>query len=164
MKSSLHWKKKTFSSTYRIYSGDRQVGQLVENSLKQSAVGELNNSKYLFKTKGVFKQETEVIDIDSKTTIGKISYNAMMNKAEIQYPNRTVHWKYDNKWQTRWSLSDTRGIQMAFRGGLSKGSIECSDEDDLLVLTGLFVTNFYWQMTIVIMVAVFLPIWATLVT
>jgi len=164
MKKTLNWKKKTFSSTYRIYSGDRQVGQLVENSLKQSAIGELNNKKYLFRTKGLMKQETEVIDIDSKSTIGKISYNTMMNKAEIQYPNRTVHWKYDNKWQTRWSLSDSGGMHMDFRGGLSKGSIECSDEDDLLVLTGLFVTNFYWQMTIVIMVAVFLPIWATLVT
>jgi len=50
---------------------------------------------------------------------------------------------------------------MKFAGGATKGTIECEEIDDLLVLTGLFVTNYYQQAMIAVIVAVFIPIWVT---
>lgn len=52
----------------------------------------------------------------------------------------------------------------SFAGGMSKGSIEADRMDDLLVLTGLFVTNYYRQMAVIILVAIFIPILASTTT
>jgi hypothetical protein len=77
---------------------------------------------------------------------------------------RTLYWKYDNRWQSKWSLFDDQGILMKFAGGSSKGTIECEEEDDLLLLTGMFVSIYYQQAMIVILVAAFIPIWLSQIT
>jgi hypothetical protein len=145
-----HWKKKFFDSTYRIYRGDREVGQLSGNTWKRSAYGEMNHKRYLFSTKKVRKPETEVIDVRSNAVIGMITYEARMTRATIHFRDRSVEWKYDNTWQTKWSQVDSNGDRMDFHGSLRKGIIECSKEDELLLLTGFFVSVYYWQMTVVV--------------
>ena len=140
MKTRLHWKRKAFSSTSEIFSGATLIGRLRENSWNQSAEGELNGENYHFKTKGVFKPVTQITQSESNTPIGKIEYNS---------------------WKTRWSLSDSAGILMKFKGNASKGNIEVEKEDDLLLLTGLFVTNYYRQMAIILLVAIMIPIFAS---
>ena len=163
MKTVLHWKKGTFSTTYQIFSGEEAIGELANYTFKQKAEGVIRNKRYLFRTKGLFKQETQIIDGESDQIIANITYNSMMSKATIQFTNRTVYWKYDSTWQTRWSLYDKLGIYMKFAGGSSRGTIEYEEEDDLLVLTGMFVSNYYQQATIAIMIAVFIPIWVSVI-
>lgn len=162
MKTILSWKRGAFSTTYQIYSGERSIGQLHNQSFKQTSQGRINKKRYAFKTKGVFKQETQILDGDSKKVLGNISYNSMMTKATIQLSDRTVFWKYDNGWQTKWRIFDDTHTLMKFAGKSTRGSIEYENADDLLVLTGLFVTNYYQQAMIAILVAVFIPIWVTL--
>ena len=163
MKTILHWKKGTFSSTCRIFSGEEPVGELMDRTFKQTSEGVIRNKPYRFKTKGVFKQETLIMDGESDRVIGNITYNSMMSKATIHLSDRTIYWKYDNGWQTRWSLFDDQGILIKFAGGNSRGSIEYEVNDDLLVLTGMFVTNYYQQAMIAIFVAIFIPIWITVI-
>ena len=163
MKPTLSWKRGTFSSTCQIFSGDEIVGELANYTFKQTAEGLMRNKRYLFRTKGLFKQETQIIDGANDQVIANITYNSMMSKATIEFKDRTVSWKYDNTWQTKWSLYDKLGIYMKFTGGHNKGSIEYEEEDDLLVLTGMFVTNYYQQAMIAIMVAVFIPIWVSVI-
>ncbi len=163
MKTVLHWKKDTFSTTYRIFSGEETIGELASYTFKQAAEGVIRNKRYLFRTKGFFKQETQIVDGENDQVIANIIYNSMMSKATIQFKDRTINWKYDNGWQTRWSLYDDKGIHMKFAGGYSRGTIECEEEDDLLALTGMFVTNYYRQAMIVIMVAVLIPIWVSVI-
>ena len=163
MNTILHWKKGTFSTTCRIFSGEENIGELANYTFKKTAEGVIRNKRYLFRTKGLFKQETQIIDGESDQVIANISYNSMMSKATIQFTDRTVYWKYDNVWQTKWSLFDNQGIYMKFAGGHSRGTIEYEEEDDLLALTGMFVTNYYQQAMIAIMVAVFIPIWVSVI-
>jgi hypothetical protein len=164
MKRTLQWKRGTFSTTYRIFSGDKLLGELTDRTFKQTAHAYIGQKKYIFRTKGLFKQETSIIDGENDQTVGKIIYGSMMTKASIELPDRTLSWKYDNRWQTRWSIFDGSGTYMNFSGRSSGGSIEIHKEDELLVLTGLFVTNYYQQAMIAIFVAVFIPIWVTLFT
>lgn len=164
MKTVLHWKKGTFSTTYRIFSGEDIIGELASYTFKQTAEGVIRNKRYLFRTKGLFKQETQIIDGENDQVIANVTYSSMMSKATIQFKDRTVNWKYDTGWQTRWSLYSDEGALMKFRsGGMNKGNIEFVEEDDLLVLTGMFVTNYYQQAMIAIMVAVFIPIWVSVI-
>ena len=161
MKTILNWKKGPFSTTYQIFSGEETFGHLKEHAFKQSADGMIRQKRYRFKTTGLFKQKTRITDGDTGLEIGTISYNSWMSKATIRFTDRTIYWKYDNGWQTKWSMFDDQGIHMKFAGGFSKGTIECEEPDDLLVLSGLFVTNYYRQIGIAVIVAVFIPIWLT---
>lgn len=161
MKTRLHWKRKAFSSTSEIFSEATLIGRLRENSWNQSAEGELNGENYHFKTKGIFKPVTQITQSESNSPIGKIEYNSWKTKASIQLSGKTIQWRYDNIWNTRWSLSDSAGILMKFKGNASKGNIAVEKEDDLLLLTGLFVTNYYRQMAIILLVAIMIPIFAS---
>ena len=69
---------------------------------------------------------------------------------------------YDNLWNTRWSIFNSEWIDIKYSGSLTSGQIDSNIDDALLLLSGLFVTNYYWQMTIVIFIAAFIPIWAAL--
>jgi len=163
MQTKLRWKKGLFSNLYSIYSNGQQIGKLKDRSFSQTANGELNGKEYTFKTKGFFKQHTDIIDNLENKVIGVITYNNWMTKATISVANKTIHWKYDNLWNTKWSIFNSEGIKIQYTGSSTSGEIDSNIDDALLFLSGLYVTNYYWQMTIVVLVAVFVPIWTTVI-
>jgi len=158
MKTNLEWRKGLLSSTYRIYDEGRQVGVLREHTFAQTANGELNGMKYTFRTKGFLNQKTDIIDDRSGETIGEIEYNTWMTKATLTFGNRIVFWKYNNMWNTKWSIYDSDNIKIDYAGSTTGGLIDSSIDDDLLLLSGLFVTNYYRQIALVIFVVIFIPI------
>ncbi len=143
MKTNYSWTKKFFSNLYNIYSNGAILGNLKDKSFSQTAQGEVNGKEYIFKTKGFLKQHTQIIDSSENRIIGEITYNSWMTKATIAINDKILNWKYDNAWNTKWSLFDTAGTLMNFSGSSSKGHINSNVEDELLILTGLFVTNYY---------------------
>jgi len=162
MKKNLKWKKQFFSNTYSIYSEGQIVGMLKDKTFSQSAIGKLNGKEYTFRTKGFFKQNTEIIDNKENKVIGTITYNNWMTKATISLIDKSINWKYDNLWNTKWSIFDNKDIEIKYAGSSTNGRIESNSDDALLLLIGLFVTNYYWQVSMAVMVAIFLPIWTTL--
>ena len=60
MKTNLRWEKEIFCSTYSIYSNNQLIGKLKDKTFSQSADGELNGKEYIFRTKGLFNQHTEI--------------------------------------------------------------------------------------------------------
>ncbi len=50
MQTYLNWKKGLFSSTYNIYSNGILLGELKDKQFSQTATGQLNGKKYIFKT------------------------------------------------------------------------------------------------------------------
>ena len=161
MKVNFKWKKELFSGTYSIYSNNQLIGTLTDKAFSRTVLGELNGKKYLFNTDGFFKQNTKIIDIKKSKTIGNITYNSWMTGATISVTDKSINWKYDNLWNTRWSLYDKEGTEIKYSGTSTGGQIESNTDDALLLLTGLFVTNYYWQAAIVVIVAIFIPIWTT---
>jgi len=163
MHTQLNWKRGAFSPTYQILSKGQSIGQLQDNAFKRYSDGEIRKKKYRFYTEGLFKQHTKIIDQESNEVIGNIQYNSWMSKAEIKIHDRSFHWKYDNAWQTKWSIADEKGLLLSYAGGMTKGRIEGDNPDDLHVLTGLFVTNYYTQVGIAVLVAVFIPMWVSVI-
>ena len=161
MQTNLKWKKGIFSSTYNIYSQGQFIGKLKNSSFSQIAEGEINGKKYTFITKGFFNQQTEIHDTINNRVIGNITYNGWMTKATLSILDKKINWKYDNLWNTKWSIFDSEGIKIKYSGSSLKGQIESNTDDDLLLLTGLFVINYYWQITIIIIFVAFIPIWTS---
>jgi hypothetical protein len=162
MQTKLRWKKNLFSSSTIIYSNGHQIGELKDKTFSQTANGELNGKKYSFKTKGFFKQQTEVIDSFENKVVGEISYNNWKTNAIISIDNKTIYWKYDNLWNTKWSIFDSEGINIKYSGSSTSGQIDSNIDDSMILLSGLFVTNYYRQMTVAVLVAVFVPIWSAI--
>jgi len=164
MKTILKWKKGIFKSIYEIYSDNVLVGYLNERSWAQSSHGELYGEKFYFKTRGLFNQETQIFYNDNNTPIGKIIYNSWMTKARIEYSDKVYFWKFDNSWSTKWSLYNTEGSLINYSCHSSKGSIEYDLQNNLSILTGLFIRNYYWQTAAAMLIAVFLPLWTIIFT
>lgn len=159
MKSQLTWKCSFLGNTTNIYSHGIPAGRLTENCFKQTATGELNGKRYTFRTNGFLQQQTNIIDDETNSLIGSISYNSWRTRAEIRLANKIVHFRYDNAWNTRWSLFDATGVHYyRFKGSNSKGNVEFDEQDELLVLSGLYVTNYYWQMSVAVAIAIFVPL------
>ncbi len=163
MDTKLSWKKGFFDSTYKIYSDGVIIGSLRDRTLSQSADAEFNGKEYTFKTKGFIKQSTQIIDCQSEKVIGEINYNNWMTKANLKILDKNINWKYDNIWNTKWSIFNSEGIQIDYSGSSTSGKIETNTNEGLLLLTGLFVTNYYWQLTITLIIAALVPVWISFV-
>ena len=149
MKTKLTWKKGFLSTTCQIYSGDKKVGELKERSLSSKAYGYLNNKQYLFVTKGIFHRTTEIIDIKTEHAIGAITYNTWHTKAKISAFAEVYNWKYNNIWNTRWSLYEHGKLLIRSNRSPTEGSLEFGEIEESLVLSSLFVTNNYRHYTAV---------------
>ncbi len=159
MKTRLTWKKGVFSNLYKIYDNGNLIGNLKDSSFSQSAKGSIRGRGYFFRTHGFFNPVTDIVDSTTNKTVGKIQYNSWRSKATITLNGETINWKYDNVWNTQWSLSDSDGTAMKFNSSTTRGQIDVRLDNDLLVLTGLFVKNYYIQMAfVVIFIAVIIPV------
>jgi hypothetical protein len=134
---------------------------LEEKTFSKTAHGIFNGEKYIFTTKGFFNRHTDIIHANDNKVIGEITYSSWMSKATLTTLDKKVSWKYDNPWNTKWSISNSSGIRISYAGSTTSGRIDSNTDDSLLLLSGLFVTNYYRQMSIEVIVAVFLPIWAS---
>jgi hypothetical protein len=155
--TTLHWKKGFFSSTYNILSNDQLIGTLDDSTFSSKASGGLNGLNYTFKTTGVLKQKTQIFNAEG-SLIGEIAYNSWMTKATISISNNSFFWKYNNIWNTSWSIFNSDGLEIKYCGSSTRGKIESTTDDGLILLSGLFVTNYYWQMTLAIIIVSFVPI------
>jgi hypothetical protein len=162
MKIKLTWKKGFFDTTYQLYSGNEKVGELHENALKQIATGFLNNKKYRFETRGILNQSTAIVDVDTEYEIGAITYNAWHTKATISIFGHAYYWKFNNIWNTQWSLFDFGKLIINSEGTSTQGNIEFEDVEEPLLLSGLFVHNYYIQYAAVF--AALIPIFVVLFT
>lgn len=160
MQTKLRWRRGFFPNFYKIYSRGHLIGELKDKTFSQTSIGELSGKKYIFKTKGIFKQHTVILDHTEKKMIGEITFNNLMTKAKISVNGKKVNWKYDNLLNTKWSVYNSKGIQIKYTGSSTAGIIDSNVHDELFLLCGLFVTNYYWQLAMVIFIAVFVPIWA----
>ena len=158
MQHKFNWKKGLFSESYKIFKNDTQVGALTNKSFSQTSHGELNGEKYTFKTSGFFKQQTQIIDNYENKIIGEITYSNWMSKATININGKKFELKYDNIWNTKWSISNLDGIQIKFNCSTTTGQIFSDTDNPLLILTGLFITNYYLQITFVVLLILFIPI------
>jgi hypothetical protein len=152
MENHLTWEKGIFKNSYEIFSGGIPAGKLRPDTWSRQGNGELNSKKILFETKGFFNQETLIINIATNLPCGKIIYNTWKTKATIEYDDKIATWKYDNGWNTKWSISNAAGLLVRYNGSFTKGDIEVFSYDELLILTGLYITNYFWQISSVVIV------------
>ncbi len=151
------WKKGLFSSKYKLYDKEEKIGDFRQKAFSHSSVGSINGTKIKFTKKGFFSSETAITDLSTNEPIGTVKFNTWGNKAEITLDEKTYHWKYDTFWSTRWSISDDQQQLITYKSAFtSGGQIEAYMYNDILLLCGLYVYNYYlaWMIVITVSTAV----------
>jgi hypothetical protein len=152
------WKKKFFGSKYQIFGAQQTTGELKERAFSQNSYGHLNEKKYTFLTKGFWKQTTHIMDSSKEEKIGEINYSGWMTRATIKLNSKEYFWQYDNMWNTKWRIFDHEGTLVQYSGSSTGGQIFSNTDNEPLLLSGLFVTNYYWQITAVIIIIIIFPL------
>jgi hypothetical protein len=142
MEKLISWKRGIFSKTYTFYSNNLVIAFLKIGSWSNNAKVSIKEKEYEFITKGFFKQETSIIDNKTSSIVGTIIYNSWKSKAIIKLVDGSEYnWQYTNFWHTKWSLNkDLYFVNYSF-----KGEIVSYIPDDLLILSGVFISNYYSQ-------------------
>ncbi|MTI21217.1 hypothetical protein E1176_09315 [Fulvivirga sp. RKSG066] len=151
----LSWKKGLFRCVYQLFANGNKIGQLKEKRWSQSAIGVSGGKNILFRVKNSFVQSTDIIDIESGLTIGRIKYNCWWPKAKVEMEGKTYSWSFTNIWTTKWKIADEENNEVKFSGHSVKGQVYSPITDSKILLTGLFIANYYWQLHITYLACVF---------
>ncbi|MGQ1910140.1 hypothetical protein ACT3CE_10155 [Marinifilum sp. RC60d5] len=154
---TLIWKKSIFTNTYKIYSESKEIGQLTKHKFSAWSEAEMNGKKFKYYSKGFFKRSSEIYD-ESDVKIGDIKFTAWKRKAEIHLNSNYQYWRYNTLFNTKWVMQNDKQIQINSSANTFSGSIETNAEDEISILTGLFVTNHYRENIIPVGLAVLAPL------
>jgi len=107
---------------------------------------------------GFFKQRVYIIGHANNSKVGEITFHNWKTEASLSIHDKVYKWKKDNIWNTKWRISGPEGDEIQYKGSFTSGTIHRNTDDDLLLLSGLYVKNYYLQVAIAIFIAVFIPI------
>lgn len=145
MEVRYHWKTKFFSKKFEIYQNEILRGELFKEGLSRKVTGELNTKRFQFETKGIFKYEITITDLQKHIDAGKILITWKKGGTCINYNGKEYKWKFENFICSRWSLSDDRRVLVKYHSNGFSGLIESYTGDELLILSGFFIRNFIRQ-------------------
>jgi hypothetical protein len=145
METHLTWKKKFFSNIYEISQNEYTAGDLRSIGWKRKSIGELNGKKALFEIKGLFDKDFLISNPDDNSLIGKIVFNTWRTKATITILEKAYSWQYDNFFHSNWSISNENGNLVKYESHFKNGDINSYNNDEILILTGLYLREYLQQ-------------------
>lgn len=145
MEIQYNWKTKLFSKKFDIYQQEILKGELYKEGWSRKVVGELNIRRIIFETKGIFKHETTIIDLQGDMVLGKIKFTNWKARSTVSYQNKEYKWQFDNFLRTRWSINDENGAIVRYHSKSFSGIIVSYTRDEILILSGFFIRNFLKQ-------------------
>lgn len=155
MSTNYYWRKNLFSELYSIYSNEDLIGTLEEKLFSNSAMGSLNRKEYTFIKRGFLKQNIDIVDNLTNKVIGTIRFSGLMTKAYLTINDESYLWKYDNFSGTKWTVLNSEGIKINYTSSFTSGLIFSETNDDLLILSGLYVSNYYFQVSMSFIILLF---------
>jgi hypothetical protein len=137
------WKTIGWSQQYRIFRDKIIVGILKKEGWKQDAVGEYNGAMVRFSSRGFWKTETIIADIEGTKELGKIEYDGWKSIGKVIFQGEEYLWKYDSWKLNEWTIS--KGDDFAkykitniWKG---EGAIEIEGVPPELVIIGLYIED-----------------------
>lgn len=154
---ALTWRKDLFDSNYQLYSNGEIKGSLIFSSWKFNARG-IALKNYYFTSEGLLNPITKIRD-EHHNEVGVITYNGWKFKASIIFNNgqEPASWTFTNSWLTQWAITNHHNKQIYYNSSNTTGSIHTDNSDELLMLAGLFIREYYSRGTILFILAIVIP-------
>jgi hypothetical protein len=155
MEQVLNWRKGLFDSNYQVFNNGLLKFSMNFSSWKNSAIATTQAGIYLLKSEGLSKPETKILD-NQNQVLAVITYDWLGFKAKIVFASgETFDWSFQNSWLSRWSLNNHKDKQILFNASTGNGLIHSNVEDDMLILCGLFIREYYSRLLFGFIIAVF---------
>jgi hypothetical protein len=145
METHFTWRTKLFSRKFDIYENDRQAGYLEKEWWSRRSGGEINGFKIMFATKGFFKQTTRIINVQDEYELGYVEFNFWKFLATIHLNERDFYFRFNNFFNTSWSVGDINEVLINYHSKCLKGTIDSYSDNSVLIITGLYIRNFFRQ-------------------
>jgi len=156
MEQVLNWRKGLFDSNYQVVNNGLLRFSLNFSSWKNSAIATTQGGIYLLKSEGFSKPETKIVD-NKNTVLAVITYDWLSFKARIIFATgETFDWSYQNSWLSRWSLNNHKDKQILYNASAGNGLIHTNVDDDMVVLCGLFIREYYSRLLFGFIIVVFI--------
>ena len=153
METQYTWKTGLFSNKFEILKQDFPVGSLQKQSFFGRAEGELFCRRLMFRTKGIFRFDTRIIDMHNEQEVGTIQFRSLKIRSVILYRNAEYHCQFENILRTRWSIVNECGSVVRYHSRALKGVISSDTTDEVLILAGFYIRNFLKQRSATIIAA-----------
>ncbi|SFG89182.1 hypothetical protein [Pedobacter insulae] len=157
MENLLAWRKGLFDSNYQLYANGEIKGSLVFSSWKNNARG-IALKNYYFTSEGFLHPVTKIRD-EHHNQIGVITYNALKLKATVTF-NSLDHasWSYTNSWLSQWVITNHKDKQIQYYSESTSGTVHSDTDDELMLLSGFFIREFFSRGIIIILLILLIPI------
>jgi hypothetical protein len=156
MQRLLTWRKGLFDSNYQLYTNGEIKGSLIFNSWKNNARG-IALKNYYFTSEGFLNPTTKIRD-EKHNQIGIITYKIWKLKATVTFNNLDhASWGYTNSWLSRWTITNYSDKQIQFHSATSSGVAVTDNDDELFLLTGLYIREFFSRAIILLILLILIP-------
>lgn len=146
MEQTLNWRKGLFDSNYQVFGNALLKFSLNFSSLKNSALATTQHGIYLLKSEGFSNPETKIFN-NKNEVLAIIRYDWLKFKAKIFFTSgEEFDWSFQNSWLSRWSVNNHKDKQIIYNSSSSSGLVHSNVDDDILILSGLFVREYYSRM------------------
>ncbi|WP_029289073.1 hypothetical protein [Pedobacter sp. R20-19] len=146
MEKILNWRKGLFDSNYQVFEDALIKFSLNFFSLKNSAIATTQSGIYLLKSEGYSKPESKILN-NKNEVLAIIRYDWLGFKAKIYCTTgEEFDWSFQNSWFSRWSVNNHKNKQIIYNSSSSSGLIHTNTEDDLLMVAGLFIREYYTRL------------------
>jgi hypothetical protein len=143
MEQILYWRKGLFDSNYQVFEQQQLKFSMNFTSWQNSAIATTQTGIYLLKSEGFSKPETRILN-NQNEVLATITYHWLGFKAKIVFASgEAFDWSYQNSWLSRWSLNNLKDKQILFNASAGNGNIHTNVNDDMLIVAGLFIREYY---------------------
>jgi len=159
MNPNFVWHKGFFDSNYQIFKDGNISYSLIFDTWQNTAKGIGLQNTYLFKTLSILDTKTQLID-NKGEVLGTITINILQTKAVITLTNGEIfYFEFKGTWFNAWTITDLKQKQIFYQSNSTSGEITSNNEDELMLLSGLFIKEFYTRIFIAFLLfIVFIPI------
>lgn len=154
MEQTLSWRKGLFDSNYQVFGNALLKFSINFSSFKNSAIATTQKEIYLLKSEGYSNPETKILN-NKNEVLAVIHYDWLSFKAKIVFTSgETFDWSFQNSWASRWILNNQKEKQVIYNSSTSNGLIHSNTDDDLLILSGLFIREYYTRILFIFLILV----------
>lgn len=158
MERHLNWTKGLLDSSYQLFEGGEIRHTLFFDIWHNQARAISQKSTYFFKGNGFLNSTTQVFD-DQNNLIGMIQYNTWQNKAIFTLTSGELYnWAFTNSWYSKWMITDSKAKQINYDADLSSGTIMANTDDEIMLLTGLYIKEHYHKIIYLILFVLFVTV------
>jgi len=144
---NLSWIKDAFSQSYSFFVQGNVIGEFFDKPFTGSKKAFLFGARYIFETEGVFRKHINIINLETGSIIGKISFSLFLPQAVISLKETNYLWKPDGWFSyIKWSIYKNETNRILNIEKRKEGNIFVIDENiPLLLVCGLLIRNRYYR-------------------